>query len=242
MWDPLLYFVSGDRHTGCEMAGVTINKRNHWMQKKKKKEYYSGLPFPSPEDLPNPGIEPGSPALQTGSFTIWSSRETWRLYAYSLRDLDSICIFIKGTEKRRIQPRIKAKTNRVQALVERSWKDQIRSISSSVSFQWSGWLRGQARSNFAKHFKKVFELAVFTTDLLSLLLLLCSPNNSHLFLLYFDNSPLGSSVHGILQARILEWVAMPSFRGSSWPRDQTWVFCIAGRFSTIWATREALFP
>ena len=43
----------------------------------------------------------------------------------------------------------------------------------------------------------------------------------------------GSSVHGILQARILEWVAMPSSRGSSQPRDQTRVFyvsCIADRF------------
>ena len=42
----------------------------------------------------------------------------------------------------------------------------------------------------------------------------------------------GSSVHRILQARTLEWVAMPSFRGSSGPRDQTQVSCIAGRFST----------
>ena len=39
-----------------------------------------------------------------------------------------------------------------------------------------------------------------------------------------DCSPLGSSLRGILQARILEWVAMPSSRGSSWPRDQTHVF------------------
>ena len=38
-----------------------------------------------------------------------------------------------------------------------------------------------------------------------------------------DYSPSGSSVHGILQARILEWVAVPSSRGSSLPRDQTWV-------------------
>ena len=43
----------------------------------------------------------------------------------------------------------------------------------------------------------------------------------------------------ILQARILEWVAMPSSRGSSQPRDQTQVSLIAGRFFTIWATREA---
>ena len=50
--------------------------------------------------------------------------------------------------------------------------------------------------------------------------------------------PPGSSVHGILQARILEQVAMPSSRGSSRPRDRTWVSHIAGRFFTIWTTRE----
>ena len=54
-----------------------------------------------------------------------------------------------------------------------------------------------------------------------------------------DCSQPGSSVLGILQARILEWVAMPSSRRSSWPRDQTQVSHIAGRFLTIWATREA---
>ena len=51
----------------------------------------------------------------------------------------------------------------------------------------------------------------------------------------------GSSVHEILQARILEWVTIPFSRRSSQPRDQTWVSCIADRFFTIWATREALF-
>ena len=45
--------------------------------------------------------------------------------------------------------------------------------------------------------------------------------------------------HGILQARILEWVAMPLSRGSSQPRDRTYIFCIAGSFFTVWATREA---
>ena len=44
---------------------------------------------------------------------------------------------------------------------------------------------------------------------------------------------------GILQARIREWVAMPSFRGSSQPRDWTQVSCTADRFFTIWATKEA---
>ena len=49
----------------------------------------------------------------------------------------------------------------------------------------------------------------------------------------------GSSVHGILQARILEWVAIPFSRGSSQPRYQTQVSGIAGRFFTVWATSEA---
>ena len=47
------------------------------------------------------------------------------------------------------------------------------------------------------------------------------------------------TVHGILQARILEWVAFPFSRGSSHPRDWTPVSRIAGRFFTFWATREA---
>ena len=50
----------------------------------------------------------------------------------------------------------------------------------------------------------------------------------------------GSSVHGISQGRILEWVAVYLSRGSSRPRDRTHVSCIAGRFFTVWATREAL--
>ena len=55
-----------------------------------------------------------------------------------------------------------------------------------------------------------------------------------------DCSLPGSSVHGILQARILEWVAFPFSRGSFQPKDWTQVSCIAGRFFTNWATREAL--
>ena len=53
-----------------------------------------------------------------------------------------------------------------------------------------------------------------------------------------DCSLPGSSVHGILQARTLEWVTIPFSRGSSRPRDRTWVFYIAARFSTT----ERLLP
>ena len=66
--------------------------------------------------------------------------------------------------------------------------------------------------------------------LLQLCLTLCDP---------MDCTLPGSSVHGILQKRILEWIATLSSKGSSQPRDQTLVSCIAGRFFTIWAMREA---
>ena len=54
-------------------------------------------------------------------------------------------------------------------------------------------------------------------------------------------NPPGSSVHGILQATILEWVAMPSSRGSSWPRYQTcipYISCTGRRVLHHWATWE----
>ena len=54
-----------------------------------------------------------------------------------------------------------------------------------------------------------------------------------------DCSPPGSSVHGILQTRILDWVAISSSRGSCWPRDWTCISCIARRVLYHWATWEA---
>ena len=52
------------------------------------------------------------------------------------------------------------------------------------------------------------------------------------------NVDMNYTVHGILQARILEWVAFPCSRGSSQPKDQTQVSCTTGRFFTDWITRE----
>ena len=54
-----------------------------------------------------------------------------------------------------------------------------------------------------------------------------------------DCSPPGSSVHGIFQARLLEWVAISFSRGSPQPRNRTQISWIAGRFLTLWATGEA---
>ena len=61
---------------------------------------------------------------------------------------------------------------------------------------------------------------------------LCDPMNCNL---------PGSSVHGIFQVRVLEWVAISFSRGSSRPRDQTRVSHIVGRHFTVWATMEVLF-
>ena len=55
---------------------------------------------------------------------------------------------------------------------------------------------------------------------------------------FMDYSPTGSSIHGILQARILEWVAIPFSRGSSQSRDRSQVSCIAGQIFTIRATKD----
>ena len=103
-----------------------------------RQEYWSGLPFPPAEDLPNPGIEPRSPALQAEALTS--------------------------------EPPV-----------------PFSSVTQSCPTP-------------------------------------CDP---------MDCSLPGSSVHGILQARILGWVAIPFSRGSSQPKDRTQVSCIVGRFFTI---------
>ena len=73
------------------------------------------------------------------------------------------------------------------------------------------------------------------------LTVLCLATQSRLTLCDpMDSSLPGCSVHGIPQARILEWVSTPSSRGSSQPRDWTQVSCFASRFFAIWATKEVL--
>ena len=64
-----------------------------------------------------------------------------------------------------------------------------------------------------------------------LCLTLCDP---------MDCSPPGCSDHGILQEKILEWVDIPFSRGSSRPRDWSYVSCIAGGVFTVWSTTESL--
>ena len=72
-------------------------------------------------------------------------------------------------------------------------------------------------------------MSLCTLSWLQSCLILCDP---------MDCSLPGSSVHGILQARIMEWVAIPCSKGPSRPRDRTLVSCTAGRFFAMWATKE----
>ena len=63
-------------------------------------------------------------------------------------------------------------------------------------------------------------------------LTLCNP---------MDYSPPGFSLRRISQARILEHIAIPFYRGSTWSRNKTWISCIEGGFFTVWATRELIW-
>ena len=130
-------------------------------------EYWSGLPFPSSGNLPNPGIEPRSPALRADYFfTIWATREVGGLKPGTLK------VF--------------------------SWYPR----------------RSAYINTFMAGYVCVCESRSVMSDSLQL---------------------TDYTVHGILQARILEWVAVPFSRGSCQPRDRTQVSQVAGRFFTNWA-------
>ena len=126
-----------------------------------RQEYWSKLPFPSPGDLPDPGIELMSPALADGFYNI-----------------------------------------------EPPGKPMIILVSFTKEGKYNSFIYVCVKV-------KVTQSCPTLCD------------------------PMDYIVHGILQARILEWVAFPFSRGSSQPRDQILASCTAGRFFTIWATREA---
>ena len=96
---------------------------------------------------------------------------------------------------------------------ERFWTEMVK---LTLAWRWRGWTKPSEVkwSEFARS-----------------CLTLCDPMNCRL---------PGSSVCGIFQARVLEWVVISFSRGSSWPRDRTRVSQIAGRCFTIWTTRKAL--
>ena len=91
-------------------------------------------------------------------------------------------------------------------------------------FSWWGFL-----TSGNKYERSVFYVVVLVAQSS---LTLCDPMGC---------TPLGSSIHGILQARMLQWVLSPFSRGSPRPRDGTQASGIAGKFFTVWATWKPVF-
>ena len=127
-------------------------------------------------------------------------------------------------------------------------------LSSSVFGEYSSWLKIAA--NWRWLFPSYFCSSFKTEEAFQHLVCVCVCVHIYIYVkwsevkvaqLYLtlcvsmDWNPPGFSVHGIPQAEILEWVAVPFSRGASWPRNWTWVSLIAGRFFTIWATGETPF-
>ena len=107
---------------------------------------------------------------------------------------------------------------------------------SAVSLNWSLNIEHNATGLFLLYPSKVeLSFSIFQTlcaQSLQSVPTLCDP---------MDYSPPVSSIHGILQARILEWVAISFSKGSSRPRDRIWVSCIGRWILYHWATRKAIF-
>ena len=102
------------------------------------------------------------------------------------------------------------------SLLVHSWIGHGFSVAlphSSLRWMNTGWVLGWCMCMYVR--------ARARAQLLSGIWLFCHPMGCSL---------PGSSVHGILQGGILEWVAISSSRGSSWPRDQTQISCTADRF------------
>ena len=146
-----------------------------------RREYWSGLPLPSPGDLPNPGMEPSSTMS-------------------SVLQVDSLPTEPLGKPTLFLSPLV------ISLLL---------CLSLHLSLCFSYFLFPLLFRTLAPHLK--------VCEVSQLLLTLCD---------LMDCSLPGFSIHGIFQARILEWVAISFSRGSSCPRDRTWVSHTAGRFFT----------
>ena len=133
-----------------------------------------------------------------------------------------------GTRDRCISRRIlnhwTPRKSRVWALewnVRRGWRMEMKPQEGNTG------LAGKVDEPWGKSLENESEVKVLVAQSCQTL---CDP---------MDCSPPGSSVHGILQARVLEWVAILFSRISSLRRDRTQVSHIAGRFFTVWTTKEA---
>ena len=110
---------------------------------------------------------------------------------------------------------------------------QHQGLFQGVSIRWPKYWSFSFSINPSNEYSEFVSFRIEWFDLLAVQGTLKSLLQHHICI------PPGCSVHGILQERILEWGAIPFSRGSSPPREKTQVSCIADRFFTIWATKEA---
>ena len=150
-----------------------------------RQEYLSGMPFPSPGDLPNLGKP---------------------IHFHNLTKSKKTKVICNG---------VICNTQKYHHTTANQWflidEKEYNKTKTSQSIQYP----------YSVQFSSVAQS--YPT--------LCDPT---------DCSLLGFSAHGILQARILEWIAITFPRRSSQPSDQTLVSCISGRFFTIWGTGKSL--
>ena len=166
-----------------------------------RQEYWNGLTCPLPGDLPNPGIKPGSPALQADSLPSESPKTLSSIFCLPSSSPAPFSIHICATGGWLL------------------WTALTRFLCFGASGEFSSW---ETPADQRASGESVSGSVMF-----------------HPFWPHGLCSPPGSSERGIHQARILKWIAIPFPRGSSQPRDLSWVCCIAGRFFTVWATRKA---
>ena len=175
-----------------------------------RQEYWSGFPFPSPGYLPDPGIE-HRPAQWLNPGLLHAGR-FFTIWAIRDKNLPFLAILYSFLV---FSAAFLAKQYRI-----------INNNDSSNSknkhlFNWHLLIAYLALGSRNERESEVAQSC---------------PTLSY----PVDCRPPGSSLRGISQARILEWVAISFSRGSSRPRDRTLVSHIAGRCFTLWATRKAL--
>ena len=215
-----------------------------------RQKYWSGLPYPPLGDLPHLGIKPispVSPTLQVGSFLTEPPRKplgvlyplskfpfiatlsslkmlaTWRQESWlvcwcflSPREVFSTSTFVKlvTTDPCTSYPFLHLELWPPALLIPSL---SLRLTSAPFTKSYLSWQQMKKQGNYPCVKLLVTQACLTLYDPV-------------------DRRPPGSFIHRILQARILEWVAILFSRGSSQPRDWTRVSCIAGRSFTVWAS------
>ena len=201
-----------------------------------RQEYWSGLPCPLPGYLSDPGIDlvsPTSPSLAGGFFTTAAAAAA----AKSLQLCPTLCDPIAGSPPGSSVPGILQARALEWVAISFSnawkWRVKVKSLSCVRLFTtpWTAAYQAPLSIGFSRQEYFTTSAPEKESEVTQSCLTFCDPMNYSL---------PGSSLHGIFQARVLEWVVISSSRRSSWPRDRTWVSSIVGRYFASWATSEVL--